>query len=46
MYRVVKGRTNNIPDAGDFIDILNKLDEHSDPKVRQLFDPQQELVVT
>lgn len=46
MYRVVKGKTNNLPDAGDFIDLLNKLDQHSIPEVRRLFDPQQELVVT
>src|SRR5438128_575986 len=46
MYRVVKGQTNNIPDAGDFIDVLNQLDQHSDPKVRRLFEPKQELVVT
>jgi galactokinase len=46
MYRVVKGHTSNIPDAEDFIDILNQLDQHSDPKVRRLFEPQPELVVT
>ena len=49
MYRVAKGlrgQTNNIPDAGDFIDILNQLDQHSNPKVRRLFQPQPELVVT
>jgi len=49
MYRVgkgLRGHTNNIPDAGEFIDILNQLDQHSDPKVRRLFEPQPELVVT
>jgi len=46
MYRVVKGKTNDLPDAGDFIDILNKLDQHSIPEARHLFDTQKELVVT
>ena len=49
MYRVVKGlrgQTNNIPDAGEFIDILNRLDQHPNPKVSGLFAPQPELVVT
>src|SRR5712672_2376361 len=49
MYLVVKGlsgQTNNIPDAGEFIDILNQLDQHPNPKVSRLFERQQELVVT
>jgi galactokinase len=49
MYRVVKGlrgQTNNIQDAGEFIDILNQLDQHPNPKVSRLFERQPELVVT
>ena len=49
MYRVVKGlrgQTNNTRDAGEFIDILNQLDQHPNPKVSRLFEPQPELVVT
>jgi len=49
MYRVVKGlrgQTNNIQDAGEFIDILNQLDQHPNPKVSRFFERQPELVVT
>jgi galactokinase len=46
MYRVVEGKTNKFPDAGDFISILNNLDRHSDPAARRLFDLRRELVVT
>jgi L-arabinokinase len=46
MYRVVEGKTNNLPDTGDFIDALNKLDQHSIPEARQLFNAQGGLLVT
>ena len=34
------------PDLQDFIDLLNTLDEHPFPPARELFDPEQELIVT
>lgn len=46
MYRVVKGKTHNLPDAEEFIDLLNRLDQHSVPRVRELFDPKKDLVMT
>jgi L-arabinokinase len=45
MYRVIKGKTD-LPDARDFIDLLNSLDQHPLAAVRQLFDFRKELIVT
>jgi hypothetical protein len=46
MYRVIQGTTNNLPDEEEFIGLLNTMDQHSDPELRSLFDPEQMIVVT
>ena len=46
MYRIIHGETHALPDAADFIETLNKLDQSPSPEARRLFDSTGELFVT
>lgn len=46
MYQITQGTTHQLPDVEAFIETLNGLDQHAMPQVRELFEPQVELVVT
>ena len=44
-YRIVHGETHNLPDVAAFIEILNSLEQDSNPTQSQVFDPAGELYV-
>jgi L-arabinokinase len=45
MYRIVHGTTHDLPDAAEFIELLNTLEEHPALAARELFDARSELFV-
>lgn len=45
MYRIVHGTTHGLPDAAQFIELLNTLEEHPALEARELFDTPTELFV-
>src|SRR5882724_9793086 len=46
MYQITHGSTQNLDDVEAFIAMLNKLSEHPLSAVRNLFDPNSDLVIT
>jgi len=46
LYRIVEGRSHSLKDVENFIKLLNKIDQHPDPSLRQLFEHGKELFVT
>ena len=46
MYRIAQGEAHGLEDVGQFIDLVNRLDQNAVPAARSLFDPQKEIVVT
>ena len=45
MYRIVHGASHDLPDTAAFIETLNALGHHPRPEVRDLFDPEAEIIV-
>lgn len=45
MFQITYGTTQNLPDAADFIELLNSLAQNSVKEARHLFDPAAELIV-
>ncbi len=46
MSRIIHGETQALPDAADFMETLNKLDQSPSPEALRLFDSTGELFVT
>jgi galactokinase len=46
MYRIVHGTNHNLPDVTNFIELLNNLENNPSPELRELFDLQNEIIVT
>src|SRR5438093_12688832 len=45
MYRIVHGKTHDLPDTAAFIETLTELGQHPRAEVRGLFDGESEIIV-
>ena len=45
MYRIAQGSLHDLPDAAEFIETLNTLEENESAHARNLFDPKSEITV-
>lgn len=45
-YQIIAGNDQGLADVGQFIEMLQRLDQHPMPEVRSLFDSGAELIVT
>ncbi len=46
MYQIVHGKTQNLPDVADFIELLNDLKQNSSSELREFFDSEKEIFVS